>query len=160
MEELLGTWRTGGADGGELFRTPEEGARGRVQRGIEAALFGERGRGGGMGGGGRPQAENEAYNGGVRLSSPSLSSSLRPAERALTELREQVQQLPQPATPAERSSVLFDIRRLLHQREQAALLSPLDSVNQGQVSALKQVRLLSLSLPLHALTGSMNSSSL
>ncbi len=40
MEELLGTWRTGGPDGGELFRDPDEGRTGRVQRGIESALFG------------------------------------------------------------------------------------------------------------------------
>ncbi|KAK4057545.1 mRNA 3' end processing factor [Microbotryomycetes sp. JL221] len=40
LEELLGTWRTGSPDGGELFRLPEEGAHGRVQRGIEEALFG------------------------------------------------------------------------------------------------------------------------
>ncbi|KAK4052662.1 mRNA 3' end processing factor [Microbotryomycetes sp. JL201] len=40
LEELLGTWRTGSSDGGELFRLPEEGSRGRVQRGIEDALFG------------------------------------------------------------------------------------------------------------------------
>ena len=49
---------------------------------------------------------------------------------------------PQAATPAERSSVLFDIRRLLHQREQQAFVAPADSVNAGQISALKQVRYL------------------
>ena len=40
MEELLGTWRTGGPDGGELFRDADEDRTGRVQRGIEGALFG------------------------------------------------------------------------------------------------------------------------
>lgn len=53
LEELLGTWKTGAGDGGELFRTQEEmssGAggeglkrEGRVQRGIENALWGGRG---------------------------------------------------------------------------------------------------------------------
>lgn len=67
MEELLGTWRTGGADGGELFRGPDEGRVGRVQRGIESTLFGTGGRGGGIGGGGRSIRENESYTSGVSV---------------------------------------------------------------------------------------------
>lgn len=65
MEELLGTWRTGAVDGGELFRGPDEAGNGRVQHGIESALFGMGGRGGGIGGGGRPLADNENYMAGV-----------------------------------------------------------------------------------------------
>lgn len=67
LEELLGTWRTGGPDGGELFRLPEEGRNGRVQHGIESTLFGSNGRGGGIGGGGRSRDANENYMAGVRL---------------------------------------------------------------------------------------------
>lgn len=71
LEELLGTWKTGGADGGELFRDPEEprgparggAAVGRVQRGIEGALFGARGRGDGLLG--RAAKDAEMYNAGV-----------------------------------------------------------------------------------------------
>lgn len=123
MEELLGTWRTGGSDGGELFRLPEEGPRGRVQRGIETALFGDRGRGGGVGGGGRPMGENEVYQAGT-------------------------QQLPAVATADERSGVLFDIRRLLQKRQEEAVQRPEDEVNQGQINALKQLEALVLNTAL------------
>lgn len=67
LEELLGTWKTGGNDGGELFREPDEPREGaRVQRGIEAALFGARGRGDGLGG--RATKDAEMYHAGVSFS--------------------------------------------------------------------------------------------
>lgn len=74
LEELLGTWRTGGQDGGELFRFPEEGRRGRVQYGIESNLFGNGGRGGGIGGKGLPLAQNQAFQAGVSLLSLATTS--------------------------------------------------------------------------------------
>lgn len=79
LEELLGTWRTGGSDGGELFRLPEEGRNGRVQHGIESALFGVNGRGGGIGGGGAPRDTNENYLAGV-----SRNFSIEPFSMFLT----------------------------------------------------------------------------
>lgn len=42
----------------------EEGEGGRVQRGIEGAIFGARGRGDGLGG--KTSSEAEMYNAGVR----------------------------------------------------------------------------------------------
>ncbi|KAI5477951.1 pre-mRNA cleavage complex 2 protein Pcf11 [Pseudohyphozyma bogoriensis] len=120
MEELLGTWRTGGADGGELFRSPEEmGSRtgGRVQRGIETALFGPGGRGGGIGGGGRAMRDSESYQSGV-------------------------QQLPSAANRDERSGVLFDVRRLLQLRQEQAQLHPDDAVNNSQIVALQKLEAL------------------
>jgi pre-mRNA cleavage complex 2 protein Pcf11 len=65
MEELLGTWRTGGSNRGELFRLPEEGDRGRIQHAIETALFGSGGRGGGMANGGRSIHDSDSYLSGV-----------------------------------------------------------------------------------------------
>lgn len=136
MEELLGTWRTGGSDGGELFRLPDEGRGGRVQRGIETALFGAGGRGGGIGGGGRALRENESYQSGVR---PSHLVATLAFERGLIYSR-QMQQLPAPATQGERSGVLFDVRRLLQLRHDQALANPEDAVNSSQIVALQKVR--------------------
>lgn len=65
LEELLGTWRSGGEDGGELFRFPEEMATmrqgGRVQRGIESVLFGLQGLSA------RSFHEADSFASGVRL---------------------------------------------------------------------------------------------
>ncbi|GAA5997414.1 hypothetical protein JCM5350_003834 [Sporobolomyces pararoseus] len=124
LEELLGTWKTGGSDGGELFRMHDEGKTGgRVQKGIETALFGATGRGGGMGAMGRGRDSAEMYNAGV-------------------------QQLPHAATSGERSGVLFDVRRLLALRQDQAAASPEDQINQGQVVALKKLESLILNTQL------------
>ncbi|KAH8922214.1 hypothetical protein BT69DRAFT_1282456, partial [Atractiella rhizophila] len=56
LEELLGTWRTGGTNGGELFRVG-------VQKGIERELWGRNGRGGGWAEGARE--DSEAYANGA-----------------------------------------------------------------------------------------------
>lgn len=56
---------------------------------------------------------------------------------------QQVQQLPHAATSGERSGVLFDVRRLLALRQDQAAASPEDQINQGQIVALKQVRIFS-----------------
>lgn len=53
----------------------------------------------------------------------------------------QVQQLPHAATSGERSGVLYDVRRLLVTRQEQANANPEDQINQGQVVALKKVRL-------------------
>ncbi|GAA5907113.1 Pcf11p [Sporobolomyces salmoneus] len=124
LEELLGTWKTGGSDGGELFRTHDEGKTGgRVQKGIETALFGATGRGGGMGPMGRGRDSAESYNAGV-------------------------QQLPHAATSGERSGVLFDVRRLLASRLDQVATNPEDQINQGQVVALKKLESLILNTQL------------
>ncbi|GAA5890445.1 hypothetical protein JCM16303_007145 [Sporobolomyces ruberrimus] len=124
LEELLGTWKTGGSDGGELFRMHDEGKTGgRVQKGIETALFGATGRGGGMGAMGKGRDAAESYNAGV-------------------------QQLPHPATSGERSGVLYDVRRLLALRESQAAGNPEDQINQGQIGALKKLESLILNTQL------------
>ena len=66
MEELLGTWRTGGPQGQELYPAP-------LQRTIEEALFGRHLRGGGIGGNGRSVNENQHFIAGVQQQS-SLAS--------------------------------------------------------------------------------------
>ncbi|BGP49301.1 mRNA 3' end processing factor [Rhodotorula kratochvilovae] len=128
LEELLGTWKTGGPDGGELFRTADEPREGgRVQRGIESALFGARGRGDGIGG--RAVKDAEMYNAGV-------------------------QQLPHTATSTERSGVLYDVRRLLALRTETATSDPADANNQSQIGALKKLE--SLILNTQLTTGQVN----
>ncbi|GAA5909393.1 hypothetical protein JCM5296_007023 [Sporobolomyces johnsonii] len=122
LEELLGTWKTGGSDGGELFRGSDDGRTGRVQRGIESALFGPSGRGG-MGAGGRTKDSAESYIAGV-------------------------QQLPHAATTGERSGVLYDVRRLLATRQEQANANPDDQINQGQILALKKLESLILNTQL------------
>ncbi|GJN90071.1 hypothetical protein Rhopal_003069-T1 [Rhodotorula paludigena] len=122
LEELLGTWKTGGSDGGELFRGADEPRDGgRVQRGIESALFGARGRGDGIGG--RAAKDAEMYNAGV-------------------------QQLPHTATSTERSGVLYDVRRLLTLRQEQAAANPADANNQSQIVALKKLESLILNTQL------------
>ncbi|GAA5990252.1 hypothetical protein JCM11641_001799 [Rhodosporidiobolus odoratus] len=120
LEELLGTWKTGGADGGELFRLPEEGREGRVQRGIETALWGSRGKGGLSG---TTKETSGGYGNGVA-------------------------QLPQAATTSERSGVLYDVRRLLGLRQEHSQKVPGDAVNEGQISALRKLESLILNTQL------------
>ncbi|GAA5922991.1 hypothetical protein JCM3775_006213 [Rhodotorula graminis] len=124
LEELLGTWKTGGADGGELFRAhdePREG--GKVQRGIEGALFGARGRGDGIGG--KAVKDADMYNAGV-------------------------QQVSHTATSTERSGVLYDVRRLLALRTEAPPASDptAEANNQSQIVALKKLESLILNTQL------------
>ncbi|GAA5872978.1 hypothetical protein JCM3774_004890 [Rhodotorula dairenensis] len=122
LEELLGTWKTGGPDGGELFRDADEPMHGaRVQRGIEAALFGARGRGDGFSG--RATKDSEMYHAGV-------------------------QQLPHTATTTERSGVLYDVRRLLTLRQDALASHPSDQINASQITALKKLEQLILNTQL------------
>jgi pre-mRNA cleavage complex 2 protein Pcf11 len=136
MEELLGTWRTGGSDGGELFKLPDEGRNGRVQHGIESQLFGLGGKGGGIGGGGRGVGDNQHFNTGVRL------IPMRRFDAGTDEgFDEQMAQLPSVASAAERSGVLFDVRRLLSLRQDQAILHPDDAVNKVQIGALERVSL-------------------
>ena len=59
MEELLGTWRTGGPGGSALFL-------GRAQHDIEIVLFGSGLRGGGIGGRGMGINDNRHFLSGVR----------------------------------------------------------------------------------------------
>lgn len=59
MEELLGTWRTGGPNGTMLY--PE-----RLQRNLEDALFGRGGRGGGIGALGKGITDAAHYAAGVQ----------------------------------------------------------------------------------------------
>ncbi|SGY15198.1 BQ5605_C013g07284 [Microbotryum silenes-dioicae] len=123
MEELLGTWRTGGADGGELFRGHDQGEHDSVQRVIEAALFGTFGRGGGMGANGRSVQESESFQSGMQQITPTASNG-------------------------ERSGILFDLRRLLQLRLDQAAQKPSDEVNQSQIDALRKLEYLVLNTQL------------
>ncbi|SDA00297.1 BZ3501_MvSof-1269-A2-R1_Chr2-2g04515 [Microbotryum saponariae] len=123
MEELLGTWRTGGADGGELFRGHDQGEHDSVQRVIEAALFGTFGRGGGMGANGRSVQESESFQSGMQQITPTASNG-------------------------ERSGILFDLRRLLQLRLDQAAQKPSDEVNQSQIEALRKLEYLVLNTQL------------
>ncbi|SCV70243.1 BQ2448_1637 [Microbotryum intermedium] len=123
MEELLGTWRTGGTDGGELFRGHDQGEHDSVQRVIETALFGTFGRGGGMGANGRSMQGSESFQSGMQQITPTASNG-------------------------ERSGLLFDLRRLLQLRLGQAAQMPLDEVNQSQIDALKKLQHLVLNTQL------------
>ncbi|KAM0786746.1 hypothetical protein ACM66B_002183 [Microbotryomycetes sp. NB124-2] len=126
LQELLGTWRTGSADGGELFRLPEEGSHGRVQRGIEEALFGARPSTSESGRGDR--AANDASEAVGCCSQP--PSPKREADLLVDQAF---------ATPGERSGVLFDIRRLLQRREEEVAYGAPDDVVKEQIGALHKL---------------------
>lgn len=66
MEELLGSWRTGGVNGTEVY--PE-----RVMKSIEEGLYGVKGKGGGIGASGKGKSEAEHYNNGLQQK-PSMAS--------------------------------------------------------------------------------------
>lgn len=126
MEELLGTWRTGGPNGGQLFQ-------GRAQKDIEQVLFGDGLRGGGIGGQGKGVNDNRHFLSGVRL--PHILPSCVSLHSA------QAQQLPSMASKAERQSVLSDVRRLLAIWEMRQNMHPEDDNPREQIAALKQVRI-------------------
>jgi len=136
MEELLGTWRTGGQDGGELFRDPDEGRTGRVQRGIESALFGT-GQQPGQHDGGADQVSLASRRGRKLEWRIADTRSVQP---------EQVQSPPPGPPPNDRSDVLVDVRRLLQIREAQAIANPEDAVNAGQISALRNLETVSTRL--------------
>lgn len=66
----------------------------------------------------------------------------------LRSLAAQVQQLPHVATSTERSGVLYDVRRLLSLRQDAATSNPSDQINQSQILALKKLESLILNTQL------------
>jgi hypothetical protein len=121
MEELLGTWRTGGPNGTELFQ-------GRAQRDIEIALFGSQLKGGGIAG--RSANANPHFLSGVRRSLGACEC---------VQSSEQIQQLPSMASKAERNTVTSDLRRLQAIWEMRATMHPEDDGPRVQIDALKQV---------------------
>ncbi|GAA5848917.1 hypothetical protein JCM8547_006388 [Rhodosporidiobolus lusitaniae] len=152
LEELLGTWKTGASDGGELFRMPEEkGREGRVQRGIEVALWGVGGRKGGMAGGTREGSKGYG-NGVAQVPHPPPPSG--PTAAATASPSPAPQAAPPPpagpatATTSERSGVLYDVRRLLALRQEAAERVPGDEINKGQIVALGKLESLILNTQL------------
>ncbi|BGP17362.1 hypothetical protein JCM10213_003406 [Rhodosporidiobolus nylandii] len=157
LEELLGTWKTGGADGGELFRTPEEmgdGRKegGRVQRGIEGVLFGATGRGGLAG---TTREGSQGYGNGVAQLPPAPSPVPAAAPHRPSPAPAPVAPAPpqpQAATTSARSGVLYDVRRLLGLREEHEKLlesrGEVDEVNKGQIGALRKLESLILNTQL------------
>lgn len=140
LEELLGTWRTGGQDGGELFKSIPNAPLGTLpsQRVIEDALFG------------RPpaplapvQQPPPFQNGGQQAFHHQQSPP--PAMPG-----NQWQQ-PRPPTPPkqhndtsnlEKAEVLFDIRKMLEMRRSQLVANPSNRGNLDQINTLKQVGLL------------------
>ena len=118
-----------------------------MQRGIETALFGARGRGDGIVG--RAVKDADVYNAGVR---PLLSLCPRLDARNSDDdvLPPQVQQVPHTATSTERSGVLYDVRRLLALRTEAPPASDptAEANNQSQIVALKKLESLILNTQL------------
>lgn len=113
MEELLGTWRTGGQHGQELYISLNP-MHGNIQRNIEEQLFGRQLRGGGIGGGGRPVMDNRHFLNGV-------------------------QQQPSLAQPEERNALTDDIRRIIGLRQAQAYRDPHDKANVQQMDSLQKV---------------------
>jgi pre-mRNA cleavage complex 2 protein Pcf11 len=111
MEELLGTWRTGGPNGTQLYPANN----GRIQRTLEESLFGRGGQGGGIGGGGRGMLDNPHY----------VMS---------------VQQRPSLAPPMECVALANDIKRVVATRQAQLYLNPHDATNQIAIEALQKVR--------------------
>lgn len=138
LEELLGTWRTGGQDGGELFKLPQNAPLGTLppQRIIEDALFG------------RPPPPVPAA---VPLPpSPPFQNDVQPFNRqsppppALANSWQ-----PRPPTPPkqhsdpsnlEKAAVLYDIRKMLELRRSQLVANPHNRSNLDQINTLKQVR--------------------
>lgn len=149
MEELLGTWRTGGQDGGELFKPIPNAPPGTLppQRIIEDALFGRP----------APPAPVAApapihphiapyQNGGQAFHQQSPPPSNSPAVGQW--------QQPRPPTPpkqhqpplsdplnVEKAEVLFDIRKMLELRRSQLVANPSNRGNLDQINTLKQVGL-------------------
>lgn len=145
MEELLGTWRTGGQDGGELFKPVPNAPVGTLppQRIIEDALFG------------RPPAPvappvppmqpiPSFQNGGQPYHQQSPPPVPAPPQW------QQQQQHPRPPTPpkpqhssdptnVEKAEVLFDIRKMLEMRRSQLVANPSNRGNLDQINTLKQV---------------------
>jgi pre-mRNA cleavage complex 2 protein Pcf11 len=110
MEELLGTWRTGGPNGTQLYPANN----GRLQKTLEEALFGRGGRGGGIGGGGRGMLDNPHY----------VMS---------------VQQRPSLAPPHDCAALASDIQRVVAIRQAQLYRNPHDTTNQIAIEALQKV---------------------
>lgn len=110
LEELLGTWRTGGANGGQLYPFNQ----GRLQIALEEALFGKDGRGGGIGANGGGLLESQHYLNGVQQKAGS-------------------------ASPQDTIMVANEIRRLLGQRRAQQYRDPHNESNRASIDALEKV---------------------
>lgn len=138
LEELLGTWRTGGQDGGELFKLLPNASIGTLppQRMIEDALFG------------RPappapaplppsqpyQNGGQAFNG---QSPPPPQTFNNWQVRPPTPPKQHQQN---GALNVEKAEVLFDIRKMLELRRSQLVANPHNRSNLDQINTLKQVR--------------------
>lgn len=140
LEELLGTWRTGGQDGGELFKLLPNSPMGSLppQRIIEDALFS------------RPPPSSmptapvamppppfQQHNG-----APSFNRQSPPPPVQAPSWQ------PRPPTPPkqqngtsnlEKAEVLFDIRKMLELRRSQLVANPHNRSNLDQINTLKQV---------------------
>lgn len=144
LEELLGTWRTGGQDGGEVFKLPANAPMGSLppQRIIEDALFGRPASIPAPIAAAPPMPPSPPFqNGGHAFNrqSPPPPLSHAPANNWQ----------PRPPTPPkqnngtsnlEKAEVLYDIRKMLELRRSQLVANPHNRSNLDQINTLKQVR--------------------
>ena len=140
LEELLGTWRTGGQDGGELFKLLPNAPGGTLppQRVIEDALFG------------RPPPIAPAplppslpyQNGGQAFNrqSPPPPHASAPVNNWQVRPPTPPKQHQNGALNVEKAEVLFDIRKMLELRRSQLVANPHNRSNLDQINTLKQVR--------------------
>lgn len=134
MEELLGTWRTGGQDGGELFKLPPNAPLGTrpAQRTIEEALFG------------RPPpppvpaaTPMSPYQNGT--SNFSQQQTQQPPFPSNGPARQETPPVHSGTNNVEKAAVLYDIRKLLELRRSQLVANPSNRSNYDQINTLKEV---------------------
>lgn len=137
LEELLATWRTGGRDGGELFKLPPNAPYGTLppQRIMEEALFGRQAAF-------SPAAQSPYSNGNASPPAPQQPQIPRPGPNIPMPPSSLLQpQQSNLGTNVEKAAVLHDLRRLLGIRREQAAQNPMDTSNRDQIATLQQVRI-------------------
>ena len=132
LEELLGTWRNGAPDGGELFQLQPGAPLGAIppQRAMEEALFGR-----------RPSPPIPSSRNDAQLMPPMPPIAAMPLQAQNPYHHQQSPQPPQPglANTSERAAVLYDLRKLLGIRREQAAANPADKSNFDQIATIQQV---------------------
>ncbi|CAD6578307.1 MAG: Arginase, catabolizes arginine to ornithine and urea [Cyphobasidiales sp. Tagirdzhanova-0007] len=143
LEELLGTWRNGAPDGGELFQLQPGAPLGAIppQRAMEEALFGR-----------RPSPPIPSSRNDAQLMPPMPPIAAMPLQAQNPYHHQQSPQPPQPglANTSERAAVLYDLRKLLGIRREQAAANPADKSNFDQIATIQQLE----NLVLHTSLGS------
>ena len=132
LEELLGTWRNGAPDGGEVFQLQPNAPLGTLppQQVMEEALFGR-----------RPEPPPLSYQSASLPLPPMPMPPAMPLQAQNPYQHQQSAQTPQAGATSniERAAVLFDLRKLLGIRREQASANPADQSNFDQIATLQQV---------------------